>query len=103
MDYTTGTGSDAKIGDTVTISYKGQFQSSEETSEFLCEDAFKFVIGSNATIKGLDIGVKGMRIGGTREIICPPSTAYGENGIPTLVPPNETIVFVVKLCEIHSK
>ena len=46
-------------------------------------------------IKGWDLGVAGMRRGGTRTITCPPAAAYGKAGVKPLVPPNSTLVFEV--------
>ncbi|KAJ8421924.1 hypothetical protein Cgig2_025979 [Carnegiea gigantea] len=41
-------------------------------------------------LKGLDLGVQGMRVGGQRLLIVPPELAYGEKGVQE-IPPNATI------------
>ncbi|KAJ6755888.1 FKBP-TYPE PEPTIDYL-PROLYL CIS-TRANS ISOMERASE FKPA [Salix purpurea] len=43
-----------------------------------------------AVLKGLDLGVEGMRVGGQRLLIVPPALAYGSKGVQE-IPPNATI------------
>ena len=56
---------------------------------------FTFRLGRGEVIKGWDLGVLGMRRGGTRTITCPPAAAYGKGGSPPSIPPNSTLVFTV--------
>lgn len=64
-------------------------------------DGFKFHLGKNEVIRGWDIGVVGMRVGGKRRIICPPHAAYGPKGAPPAIPGNATLVFEVTLRAIN--
>ena len=41
-----------------------------------------------------------MKVGGRRELIIPPSLAYGKAGSPPTIPPNSPLVFVVDLLSI---
>lgn len=50
-------------------------------------------------IKGWDIGVIGMAIGGERRLTIPAHLAYGSRGLPG-IPANSTLIFDVKLLEI---
>lgn len=48
-------------------------------------------------ISGLFYGVQGMRIGGTRKLKISPHLAYGESGIPGLIPENAALVCEIKI------
>jgi peptidylprolyl isomerase len=52
-------------------------------------------------IPGWDQGIAGMKVGGRRELVIPPDLAYGEQGSPPAIKPNETLVFVVDLLDVQ--
>ncbi|CAL1373042.1 unnamed protein product [Linum trigynum] len=52
-------------------------------------------------LKGLDLGVLGMRVGGQRLLIVPPELAYGKKGVQE-IPPNATIEMDVELLSIKQ-
>ncbi|KAJ8754210.1 hypothetical protein K2173_002110 [Erythroxylum novogranatense] len=52
-------------------------------------------------LKGLDIGVQGMRVGGQRLLIVPPELAYGSKGVQE-IPPNATIEMDIELLAIKQ-
>ncbi|MQL69903.1 hypothetical protein Taro_002202 [Colocasia esculenta] len=52
-------------------------------------------------LKGLDLGVQGMRVGGQRLLIVPPELAYGSKGVQE-IPPNATIELDVELLSIKQ-
>jgi peptidylprolyl isomerase len=97
-DLTEGTGAEAQAGDTVTVEYVGvNYRSGKEFDASWGREPFTFELGAGMVIPGWDQGVEGMRVGGRRELIVPPSLAYGSAGAPPSIPPNETLVFVVDL------
>ena len=98
-----GSGAEAKAGDEVTVQYVGvnykrgdQFDASWDRHE-----PFSFTLGAHMVIPGWDQGIEGMKVGGRRELIIPPGLAYGSNGSPPAIPPNETLIFVVDLLAVH--
>ena len=62
---------------------------------------FKFKLGAGQVIKGWDQGVQGMKVGGQRTLIIPPSLGYGARGAGNFIPPNATLVFDVELMKVH--
>ena len=42
-----------------------------------------------------------MKVGGSRQLIVPPSLAYGASGIPGVVAPNAVLVFTVQLMSVQ--
>ena len=97
-----GTGAEAKAGDEVTVQYVGvnykngkEFDASWDRGE-----PFTFQLGAGMVIPGWDQGVEGMKVGGRRELIIPPELAYGPEGSPPAIGPNETLIFVIDLLEV---
>jgi FK506-binding protein 1 len=58
---------------------------------------FKFKLGAEQVIPGLDDGISQLSIGERAKIIIPPALAYGSKGFPGLIPPNSTLIFDVEL------
>ncbi|KAL6336708.1 hypothetical protein AAG906_036022 [Vitis piasezkii] len=54
-----------------------------------------------SVLKGLDLGVEGMKVGGQRLLIVPPELAYGSKGVQE-IPPNATIELDVELLAIKQ-
>lgn len=65
--------------------------------------AFGFPLGSGQVIKGMDEAVRTMRAGGKRRLVVPSQLAYGEKGVPGLVPPNAKLTFDIELLRISDE
>ena len=63
---------------------------------------FKFKLGAGMVIPGWDQGLVGMRQGGRRELVIPPNLAYGPQGQPPSIGPNETLIFVIDLQKVKK-
>ena len=102
-DLKVGSGPAAESGQTVSVHYVGvsflngrQFDASWDTGQ-----PFSFTLGAGQVIPGWDQGVAGMKVGGRRRLVIPPDLAYGPQGSPPTIGPNETLVFVVDLLAIQ--
>jgi peptidylprolyl isomerase len=98
-DLKVGKGKKARKGDNVSVQYVGVSWSTGEQFDASWDRgaAFDFPLGGGQVIQGWDQGVEGMRVGGRRELVIPPGLAYGAQGQPPTIAPNETLVFVVDL------
>lgn len=99
-----GTGATAEPGDEVTVQYVGVGYDSEKEfdSSWSRNEPFTFTLGAGEVIKGWDQGVKGMKVGGRRELLIPPELAYGPEGSPPKIGPNETLIFVIDLLSVKK-
>ena len=101
QDIRVGSGPAAKAGDTVSVHYVGtlangtKFDSSRDRGR-----PFSFTLGQGRVIKGWDLGVPGMQVGGLRKLSIPAEEGYGARGAGNVIPPNADLVFEVELLEI---
>lgn len=99
-DIKIGTGAEAAPGKTVKADYVAvlldgtQFDSSLERGV-----PYEFKLGNGSVIKGLDLGVVGMKVGGIRQLVVSPELGFGPQTIG-LVPANATLIFQVELKEV---
>jgi FKBP-type peptidyl-prolyl cis-trans isomerase FkpA len=105
-DIRVGTGGDAVAGRILKVQYTGWFFNDSRPDDkgpvfdtSVGGEPFVFALGTGAVIEGWDRGVTGMRVGGVRRLVIPPSLAYGrfrQNSIP----PNATLLFEIELLEV---
>ena len=95
-DIIVGTGVPAAEGDSVFTSY----QLFLRTGASVQTATYDFEIGAQQAIEGYDEGLRGMQVGGRRQLIIPPQLAYGPLEIPG-IPPYSILVYVVDLTDIH--
>eukprot|EP00127_Corallochytrium_limacisporum_P003886 Clim_evm100s153 gene=Clim_evmTU100s153 len=97
-DLRIGKGALVRRGQNVSVYYKGTLQKNGKMFDSCTSGKpFKFRLGGGEVIKGWDIGVEGMRVGGKRHLTIPAHQAYGHRGAPPVIPPNATLCFEVDL------
>jgi FKBP-type peptidyl-prolyl cis-trans isomerase len=107
IDLVFGEGASAETGKVVTVNYTGWFYDStaaDQKGVQLTTSALSgpvvFTLGANSVIEGWEKGVLGMKEGGARRLIVPPSLAYGPNRY-SAIPPNTTLVFDIELVKVE--
>ncbi len=101
-DVKIGTGKEAKDGNAVTVHYTGTLQNGKKfDSSKDRNQPFTFQLGRGEVIKGWDRGVKGMKVGGVRKLVIPPTLGYGANGAPPVIPANAVLNFDVELLKVE--
>lgn len=107
-DLAVGTGATAVVGRVVTVHYTGWlFDADKAESKGTQFDSsvggtpFEFALGTGQVIAGWDQGVPGMRVGGRRRLIIPPSLGYGSQGAGGVIPPNRGLVFDIELLGVR--
>ena len=94
-----GTGRTPKLTDTVSVNYRGTFiDGSEFDSSYRRGQPFVFQV--NRMIKGWIEALQLMGVGAKWQLFIPPRLAYGEQGQPPAIGPNETLIYEVELLSI---
>jgi peptidylprolyl isomerase len=95
-DLVVGTGAEAAPGSTVDVHYVGvEFETGEEfDASWNRGSSINFPLGS--LIAGWQKGIPGMKVGGRRQLVCPPHLAYGPTGGGHRLS-GKTLVFVIDL------
>ena len=107
-DLRVGIGANAVNGSTLTVHYTGwMYSESAPDNKGVQFDSsagfepFQFVLGTGNVIEGWHVGLLGMKVGGLRRLVIPPSLAYG--GVRNQsIPPNATLVFDVELLAVDG-
>ena len=91
----------AQHGDTVVVKYQGKL--AVDGTVFDSANSFEFLLGAKDVIKGWDIGIVGMKVGGQRTLHVPSSLAYGKRGSAPHIPPNADLDFSVTLKKLTKR
>lgn len=101
-DLIHGTGAVAKIGSKLTVQYVlATYSSRKVVQSSWTSQPFTFTLGVGQVIAGWDKGMVGMRVGGRREMIIPPSLGYHAVAAGPGIAANDTLVFVVDLLKVQ--
>ncbi|KAG9390134.1 FKBP-type peptidyl-prolyl cis-trans isomerase [Carpediemonas membranifera] len=100
-DELVGSGALAGPRSSVAIRYVGRFAHNNKEFDRSGKKPLAFKMGKHEVIDGMELGIQGMRVGGSRTILIPSSLGYGKEGAPPVIPPNSNLVFEVDL--VRSK
>ncbi len=88
-------------GDSVYVNYIAYFINGEPFSSTLKKkQIFRFKIGDEKVIPGLEMAIRQMCEGQVAFVIIPSYLAYGEEGLLDLIPPYSPLVFQVELKKV---
>jgi FKBP-type peptidyl-prolyl cis-trans isomerase len=101
-DIKIGDGAIATQGKMVSVHYTGRLTDGTKFDSSLDRgQPIEFKLGARQVIKGWDMGIDGLRVGGKRKLTIPPDLAYGATGTPGgPIPPNATLIFDVELVSV---
>jgi peptidylprolyl isomerase len=103
-DLRTGDGKEVVKGALITTQYIGKledgtvFDSSHERGK-----PFQCVIGTGRVIKGWDLGLMGMKVGGIRTLFVPAHLAYGDRQMGAHIKPGADLHFEIELLEVLTR
>lgn len=100
-DEVIGTGTAVVAGDQISVKYVGMLADGTVFDASANHGgAQTFVIGVGQVIPGWDQGVIGMKEGGKRKLVIPASLAYGDQGVPGVIPGGSTLTFEIELVTV---
>ncbi len=98
-DLVVGTGAELTAGRTVSVFYQGSLANGSQF-DATGTAPYSFRLGVGQVIRGWDLGVAGMKVGGRRQLIIPPSLGYGGQRVGP-IPPNSILVFTVEAAGVQ--
>ncbi len=102
QDETVGAGAVATTGDRVEVHYTAKLEDGTVIDTSIGGAPDQFVLGAGTRILGWEQGIAGMRVGGKRLLIVPPTLGYGETDYGP-IPGNSTLVFEVELVSVEKQ
>jgi FKBP-type peptidyl-prolyl cis-trans isomerase len=102
QDITEGTGATVEATSTVTVDYIGVSCSTGRIFDSSWSRGETATFPLNQVIPGWSQGLTGMKVGGQRLLGIPPDLAYGSQGSPPDIAPNETLWFVVDMRDAQA-
>jgi peptidylprolyl isomerase len=96
QDLRVGTGAVATRTRTAIVRYAGWLTNGKPFDS----GEISVTLGTNKTIRAWEEGLLGMRVGGRRKLVVPPSLGYGSRGGGDIIPPNAVLVFEMELMSV---
>lgn len=102
QDLVVGQGATAEAGDNVTVHYVGTLDNGKVFDSSIDRGTpFTFTLGIGQVIKGWDVGVAGMKVGGKRKLVISPEFGYGAQTVGP-IPANSALIFEVQLLDVKK-
>jgi len=99
-DIVVGTGPEVKVGNQVTVHYRGWLTNGQVFDESYGRgEPFSFTPGQRRVITGWEEGTIGMQVGGKRRLVVPPVAGYGSSPVGK-IPANSVLVFDIELVAV---
>ncbi|KIV81820.1 hypothetical protein PV11_03974 [Exophiala sideris] len=98
-DRKVGTGPAAKKSNRLEMRYIGKLDNGKVFDSNKAGKPFSFKLGAGEVIKGWDIGLQGIQVGGERRLIIPANLAYGNKALPG-IPKNSRLTFDIKCLSV---
>lgn len=106
-DIVVGDGAEATPGMIIKVHYTGWLMNADSTdskgakfdSSYDNGQMLELPLARSRVIPGWDLGLLGMKVGGTRRLTIPPALAYGDRDLG-VIPPNSTLIFDVELFDM---
>eukprot|EP00930_Biecheleria_cincta_P003399 TRINITY_DN104331_c0_g1_i1.p1 TRINITY_DN104331_c0_g1~~TRINITY_DN104331_c0_g1_i1.p1 ORF type:complete len:609 (+),score=80.29 TRINITY_DN104331_c0_g1_i1:47-1873(+) len=73
-----------------------------ESSQGKGQAAMQLLLGRNAIVPGMELGLKQLSLGSVADIFIPAHLGYGKTGVPRIVPPDSDLIFQVSLVEVDG-
>ncbi len=107
MDLEAGTGPGAEIGKIAVIHFTAWLDDDGAKGEMIFDSRDRgkpvtFKLGTDGVIKGWNIGVAGMKVGGRRRLMVDSEMAYGAKGSGEVIPPHADLIYDIELIEVLS-
>jgi FKBP-type peptidyl-prolyl cis-trans isomerase len=105
QDLEVGSGETAEVDKIAVIHFSGWIDTKGMKGDliFTSRDHGKpiaFKVGTARVIRGWNIGVIGMKVGGKRRLMVPSHLGYGNKGSGDTIPPNANLIFDIELIEV---
>ncbi len=94
LSDTPGRGRSAEDGRIVYIDYDIKLPNGKTVIK---HKDWRFVLGNHSVVAGIEDAVLGMKVGGRRQVECPPHKHWGRNGYADVIPPNTWLIVDIKL------
>jgi len=106
-DLQPGQGPVATVGQVATIHFVGWIDEQGARGKEIYNSRnqgqpVSFVIGTKGVMQGWNEGVIGMRPGGKRMLLVPPSMAWGGRKIEDVIPANAAMMFRIELLKLEN-